>query len=222
MENSTKHTGEKLISLEKLDSMQALYRVVHYEQPWDLLSLTGLKLIQEMLVKKTQDSDCSLSNAYYSAIHVYLDNGELKIYSGANIDPSSYELFKSRNHRNCAEKQAALAAKLDQLTNAAMQIMFLYRKPEAAKLFPAEKLLPCKDCYENYIQDLIDKDGHLVLIIDDNEPRKFFKNTNLDCSINSVEVNGQLVHYKIFNAKEMMHLNIENTLGGRVCAEGHS
>jgi cytidine deaminase len=174
-----------------------------------------------MLIAKTQDSDSPLSNAYYSAIHFYLDNGNLKIYSGANIDPSSYELFKSRKHRNCAEKQAALVAKLDQLTNVEMRIMFLYRKRETERQFSAEKLLPCKDCYENYIQDLIDKDGHLVLIVDDNETRNFFKNPNLDSSINSVEVNGQIINYKIFNAKEMMHLNIENTLGGRVCAEGH-
>ena len=221
MENSIKSTGEKLIDLEHLDSIQALYRAIHDEQSLHELSLNGLQLIQETLVRKTQDSDSPLSKAYYSAVHFYLDNGKLKIYSGANIDPSSYELFKSRKHRNCAEKQAALAAATEHLTNTAMQVMFLYRKHESGRQFSAEKLLPCRDCYENYIQDLIDKDGHLVLIVDDNEAREFFKSPNGDNSIKTVEVAGQKINYKIFDAKEMMHLNIEAVLGGRVCAEGH-
>lgn len=223
MKSNSKSTGEKLPNLEKLDSIQGLYQVIQNNQPWNAESLTALKLIQETLKKKTQDSDSPLSNASYSAIQLYLHDGNLKIHTGANIDPSSYELFKSPKHRNCAEKQAALSATIkDDLTNAAMQIMFLYRKQEAGRQFLAEKLLPCKDCYETYIQDLIDNNGHLVLIIDDNKPRKFFKHAHFDNNIQSVEVDGQIINYKIFNAKEMLHLNIENVLGGRVCAEGHS
>ncbi len=222
MDSKIKSTGEKLQDLEKLDVIQALYQVIHNEQSLNQSALIALKLIQERLRKKTQDCDSPLSNAYYSAIHLYREDGKLKLHSGANIDPSSYELFKSPKHRNCAEKQAAFSANMkDHLSNASMQIMFLYRKHQSEKLFSAEKLLPCKDCYKSYIQDLIDNDGHLVLIVDDNEPRKFFKNVNLDNTISSVKVDGQVINYKIFNAKEMLHLNIENVLGGRVCAEGH-
>lgn len=221
MKNNIKSTGEKLTSLENLRSIQELYRVIHNEQEFNSTSLDGLKLIKEALYTKSQDSDCLLSNAHYSAIHFYYDQSGLKIHGGANIDPSSYELFKSRKHRNCAEKQAALSATSEYLNNTAMQIMFLYRQSEAGRTFQAEKLLPCRDCYENYIQDLIEKDGHLVLIIDDNMARKFLTTVHGDNTIKTIEVDGQLINYKIFNAKQMMSLNIEIVLGGRVCAEGH-
>ncbi len=222
MKSDIKSTGEKLKDLETLDSIQALFQAIHHDQPLNQANLAALQLIQETLRNKTQDSVSPLSNAYYSAIHFYLKDGELKIHSGANIDPSSYELFKSPKHRNCAEKQAALSAKLDHLTNTSMQTMFLYRKQEPGREFLAEKLLPCSDCYRTYIKDLIDNDGHLVLIIDSKEPKKFFKHIHLDNSINSTEINGQTINYKIFSAKEMLHLNIETALGARVCAEGHS
>lgn len=139
------------------------------------------------------------------------------IHAGANIDPSSIELLKSRKHRNCAEKQAAIsAASEDLLSNDQMRIMFLYRKQD--KKLKAEKLLPCIDCYETYINDLIKNKGLLVLIIDDNEERVFVNDKHYDNSIKTL--NG--INYKIFDAAAMHNLNIETVLGARVCAESQS
>lgn len=174
----------------------------------------GLALISQIIKAKTKDSRCSISQAYYSAIHFYKQNEELKIHAGANIDPSRRELLKIKEHRNCAEKQAALSAiKIDKLSNPEMHMMFLYRRKDPARFLAAEKLLPCPDCYQRYIKDLIKNNGYLVLIVDDAEKRNFFSKDGFDSSIKSIEINKQKIFYKIFNKHEMSFLNIEKTLG---------
>ncbi len=221
MKSTAKTTGEKLEKLEKLSSVRNLYELIDKNAALSSETHSALKLIHNQLQTKAKDSDSPLSKACYSAIHFYMEQGHLKIHGGANIDPSSYELFKSRKHRNCAERQAACsAANRDGLANTSMRLMFLYRQAETQKKFPAEKLLPCQDCYENYICDLIRNNGHLVLIVDDPHPRKFFVDGDFDNAISSITVEGLKINYKIFNAEEMKRLNIETVLGGRVCAEG--
>lgn len=176
-----------------------------------------MKLIQEALLLKSKDAIAPLSGAAYSSLQVYSSDDKLMIHAGANIDPSSIELLKSRKHRNCAEKQAAIsAAAKDLLNNSKMRVMFLYRK-QNTKL-KAEKLLPCSDCYKTYIPDLIKNKGHLILILDDNSARKFVDDPAYD---NSIKTLGD-IHYKIINADAMPNLNIEKSLGARVCAEHQS
>lgn len=171
-------------------------------------------LINKILKAKTKDSQCQISHAYYSAIHFYKQNDKLKIHAGANIDPSRKELLQDKTHRNCAEKQAALSAKnCDKLSNNEMQIMFLYRRKDPSRFLGPEKLLPCLDCYQSYIKDLIKNNGYLVLIIDDDEKRNFFNKEGFDSNIKTLEINKEKVFYKIFNKHEMNFLHIEKVLG---------
>ncbi|MBT6843619.1 MAG: hypothetical protein HOA17_07480 [Candidatus Melainabacteria bacterium] len=177
-------------------------------------SYEALKLVAEALINKSKEVVAPISGAIYSSIQVYSNNDKLLIHAGANIDPSSIELLKSRKHRNCAEKQAAnSAAAEDLLNNAQMLIMFLYRAQD--QKLKAEKLLPCIDCYETYIPELIKNKGLLVLIIDDDDERIFVNDTNYDNSIKTL----QGIHYKIIDSTAMHNLNIETVLGARVCAE---
>ena len=101
-------------------------------------SYEALKLVAEALINKSKEVVAPISGAIYSSIQVYSNNDKLLIHAGANIDPSSIELLKSRKHRNCAEKQAAnSAAAEDLLNNAQMLIMFLYRAQDQTwKIFP--------------------------------------------------------------------------------------
>jgi hypothetical protein len=174
---------------------------------------TALATLKIFLHSKAQDALAPISSAHYSAIHCYYKSNQLFIHAGANIDPSSIELLKSPKHRNCAEKQAALSAsKNDSLTNKEMQIMFLYRINNSG--MSAEKLVPCSDCYQSYIKDLIKNNGKLVLLLDDDSPRQFVS----DDYDNSISKLGE-TYYKILNAKALMNLNIEESLGARVCTE---
>lgn len=177
----------------------------------------ALKLIRTSLQNKAKHALAPISAAHYSAIHCYYKSNNLIIHSGANIDPSSIELLKSRKHRNCAEKQAAnSAASQDLLSNKEMQIMFLYRQNNSG--MRAEKLVPCIDCYQTYIKDLIKNNGKLVLILDDDSPREFVNERDYNNSISQL---GD-VYYKVLDARALMNLNIETSLGGRVCAEHQS
>ncbi|MDA0772452.1 MAG: hypothetical protein O3C63_05870 [Cyanobacteria bacterium] len=189
----------------------------------DSSSYAALQLITEALIIKSKDAVAPLSGAIYSSLQVYSNDDKLLIHAGANIDPSSIELLKSRKHRNCAEKQAAIsAASLDLVSNSEMRIMFLYRAQD--QKLKAEKLLPCIDCYETYIPELIKNKGKLVLILDDNSARTFINDASYDNSIKTLENSDSKnesnnIHYKIIDAAAMQNLNIEKVLGARVCAE---
>ena len=96
--------------------------------------------------------------------------------------------------------------------------MFLYRAQD--QKLKAEKLLPCIDCYETYIPELIKNKGLLILILDDDSPRTFVSDASYDNSIETLTKNeSKNIHYKILDATAMQNLNIEEVLGARVCAE---
>ncbi|MDD9897733.1 MAG: hypothetical protein OXU45_01910 [Candidatus Melainabacteria bacterium] len=177
----------------------------------------ALTLIRKLVQDKAEHALAPISAAHYGAIHCYYKSNELLMHAGANIDPSSIELLKSRKHRKCAEKEAAKsAASIDSLDNPELKIMFLYRKDNSG--MPAQKLVPCSDCYQNFIASLIKNDGKLVLILDDDAPREFVDNKNYDNSISKL---GE-TYYKILDTKALMNLNIEESLGARVCTEKQS
>ena len=188
-------------------------------------NIDSLKFIYKELVKKTMNSISPISKALYSSITVYKKNTGYLIHAGANIDPQSIELLKIPEHRNCAEKQAAISAyRNDEETNDNLKLLFLYRKPNGEPKFPAEKLIPCMDCYQAYLQDLQANNGKLVLILEDNEPRDFV-NANYCQSeeVNKIKTieseDGTCIHYVIIPSDAMRYLNIEIELGARVCAD---
>jgi cytidine deaminase len=149
---------------------------------------------------------------------VYERNEDLLIHAGANIDPQYRGQFADPKYRNCAERQAAISAwNSDQLTKQNLQIMFLYRKKNSSHNYGAEKLLPCRDCNEQYIEALIKNHGKLILIIDDNHPRTFLKEGSSKQLIDSVSINGLLICYKIFDHKEIAFLKTEKDLAPRIC-----
>ena len=98
------------------------------------------------------------------------------IHAGANIDPASAALLKSVKHRNCAEKLAVNSAcEHDNQTKDNLKYIFLYRREKQFGVYAAEKLLPCSDCQGKYFQQLIDNDGKLIIFLNNNIPRNFFR-----------------------------------------------
>jgi len=99
--------------------------------------------------------------------------------------------------------------------------MFLYRKQKHNECVPACKLVPCRDCYEKYLVDLMKNNGRLVLIMDDNVDRVFLQKPEgapVIEKVHSIDLGeGARVNYKIFSADAMKFLQIENSLGERVC-----
>lgn len=179
-------------------------------------------------MRKTDDCNNPISGAFYSSIFVYRDKDTqtFSLHAGANIDPEKAEYLKKVEHRNCAEKQAALSGAMHQMTNKELAMMFLYRKNTKGKEFPAEKLVPCMDCNSQYVQDLIKNDGKLILLIDDDMKRDFFmpgyKDAAIASSIKKIKPSsGQEFFYTIFNSEAMKFMKVETQLGGRVCNHSH-
>jgi cytidine deaminase len=227
-EQITNYTGTKLSDLENLDSMVKFFDSLLEGDSLSISSasnLESLSLISNQLLNKTKDAISPISQALYSSITVYKKKSGYLIHVGANIDPSSKDLLKIPEYRNCAEKQAAISAyRNDQESNDNLKILFLYRKPNGEPTFPAEKLIPCKDCYQSYLQDLQRNMGKLVLILSDNVPREFInanhcksKEINLIKSIESKTFG--LIYYVIIPSDAISYLNIEKELGARVCAD---
>lgn len=143
------------------------------------------------------------------------------IFSGANIDPEKKEYLRIPEKRNCAETQAAMAAKqIKDLDTNSLVMMFLYRKPETGRIFTGEKLLPCVDCYKKYLSKLIANKGFLILSLDDPHDYKFLS-AIVDPSKKTMELKTSEAikfFYRIFDSLEMTFLNIESGLGLRVCS----
>ncbi len=231
--------GEKLSTLENLASVQSFCAAIDNDKysSFDLLEEDGLRHVVSALLTKYQDANCRISNTAYSAVMIYADYARNKyhVYAGANIDPARPEWLKNPEYRNCAEKQAWLSASRDGFSKSELVAMLLYRRQEPAAVLAEEKLLPCLDCTRNYLYELVNNKGKLLVILPNNAPRNFFIDTNLDLDSNHISaimvpdensnidpllfsnpVAKRLLHYKIFKPTELNFLKIEKQLGARV------
>ena len=219
-----KHTGTKLTNLTSPRAILDFFTVLEQgkDASWTNQEFLVLRKLATHLLAKSCDAINPISHTSYSAVLVYKKNNNYLLFSGANIDPEQKEDLKNPLKRNCAEKQAAITAqRIDGLDNSQLRFMFLYRKQKTNECVPACKLVPCRDCYEKYLIDLIKNNGRLVLIMDDNVDREFLKNPNgtevLE-KVHSIDLGeGARVNYKIFGASAMELLKIEDSLGQRVC-----
>jgi len=220
-----KSTGTKLDNLEQQAAVKSFLNSLLADkvEAWTQEEELGFSEIYHELIHKINDCVSPLSNALYSSIMVYKKESEFLIHAGANIDPETTEQLKDPIFRNCAEKQAAVSAlTCDKETNKALKILFLFRKAHQCEIFPAEKLIPCKDCYKAYIEDLIANSGKLVLVIEDDEPREFLlPGYKAAESVNEIRTfkttMGEAIHYVIFDSEAMKFLKVEKELGMRVC-----
>lgn len=191
-------------------------------EAWTADEELGFSEIYHELIHKINDCVAPLSNALYSSIMIYEKGDRYLIHAGANIDPETAEQLKNPLYRNCAEKQAALSAfTSDAETNEDLKTLFLFRKAHNGERFPAEKLIPCKDCYRSYIEDLMANDGKLVLIIEDSEPREFLvpgcEDEAIRNQIRTIKSSmDEAINYVILDSQAMKFLKVEKELGGRV------
>ncbi len=214
-------TGEKLKQLENLESVQSFCRAIEANKyfDFDLLEQEGLRQLVSALLAKNNEAKAPISNTAYSAVMIYHDHNGYSVHAGANIDPEQPEWLKLPQHRNCAEKQAALSASKQGLNNNKMVAMLLYRRQEPSALLSEEKLLPCLDCTRNYLYDLVANQGKLIVIMANNQPRKFFIEANIELDSNHISpiaVSDKVLYYKIFKPNELNFLKIEKQLGARV------
>jgi hypothetical protein len=219
-----KHTGTKLANLTAPRAILDFFTVLEKgkDSNWSSQEFLVLRKLANHLLAKSQEAINPISHTSYSAVLVYKKNNNYLLFSGANIDPEQKEDLKNPLKRNCAEKQAAITAhRIDGLDNSHLCFMFLYRKQKLNECVPACKLVPCRDCYEKYLIDLMKNNGRLVLIMDDNVDRVFLHNpqgTQVTEKVHSIDLGeGAFVNYKIFDAKAMQFLKIEDSLGERVC-----
>lgn len=219
-----KNTGTKLTNLTSPASLINFFTALQdKEDAWSSQEASVLRKIAIHLIDKSNDAINPISHTSYSSVLVYEKDSNYLLYSGANIDPECKEDLKNPDRRNCAEKQAAVTAQtIDNLTNANLKFMFLYRKQKAGECVEARKLVPCKDCHEKYLLDLIKNNGKLVLILDDNCDRQFLSpnhGTLVTERVHSIDLGENAkVNYKIFDASAMRFLKIEDKLGERVCS----
>jgi len=219
-----KHTGTKLANLTAPRAILDFFTLLETgkDSNWTSQEFLVLRKLASHLLAKSNDAINPISNTSYSAVLVYKKNNNYLLFSGANIDPECKEDLKNPLKRNCAEKQAAITAqRIDGLNNSELRFMFLYRKQKPSECVPACKLVPCRDCYEKYLVDLIKNNGRLVLIMDDNIDRVFLQKPEgapVIEKVHSIDLGeGARVNYKIFSADAMKFLQIENSLGERVC-----
>lgn len=145
-------------------------------------------------------------------------NKKYTIHAGANIDPPSAHLMGSVKHRNCAEKTAVVSAcEHDNQDFDNLKYIFLYRREKAYGVYAPEKLLPCSDCQGKYFGQLIKNDGKLIIFLNNNIPRNFFKENTpfyTSTSIDTLTVNpSQSIYYRIFTSAEIPYLKVEQVLG---------
>jgi len=214
-------TGENLSRLASLESVQSFCKALAENKysGFDLLEDEGLRQLVAALLTKNQEAHAPISNTAYSALMIYRSKQGYSLHAGANIDPARAEWLKLPQYRNCAEKQAALSASKNGLKNNNMVAMLLYRRQEAHALLSEEKLLPCLDCTRNYLYDLVANQGKLIVVMPNNNPRKFFIETDMELDSNHimpVALAEQVLHYKIFKPTELNFLKIEKQLGARV------
>lgn len=114
--------------------------------------------------------------------------------------------------RNCAEKQASLSAlENDRLTNKNLKILFLFRLDNKIKKLNAKKLLPCKDCFDKYVNDLKQNNGTLALISEEMDSKDF-----LTDSADIKEIRFDKFRMIFFKGEELLRLNLEKKLGSNV------
>ncbi len=213
--------GEKLI-LEP-NSLRKFYNSLLEGKRYRKEHENILVPVFQKLISKSEDANAPISNAHYSSLLLYEKNAVLESFLGANIDPPRREDFNNIHKRNCAEKQASIAAQEFGLNNRFLKMIFLYRNLEESKSFSAEKLLPCSDCYSRFVQDLIYNRGFLLILIGDGKARNFYvSSAKADSNIVMLKHGDQVFYYKIFDHKQLRFLNIEKELGKRVsesCSE---
>lgn len=222
----TRSTGTKLSKLEKLDAVKNFVDSLlkGKVEEWTKDEALGFSEIYYELIHKINDCVAPLSNAFYSSIMIYENDSKYLIHSGANLDPENCEQLQNPIYRNCAEKQAAISAqKTDGATNKDLKAIFLFRKDHNREIFSSEKLIPCKDCYRTYLEDLIENDGKLILVIEDSQPREFLLPGYSEAdSVNEIRTIktavDKAINYVIIDAEAMKFLRIEKELGARVCS----
>ena len=221
-----KLTGTKLNNLEKTTTVQSFLNSILQDkvEDWNQDEVLGFSEIYHELIHKISDCIAPLSSAFYSSIMVYgKGNPSYLIHAGANIDPETKEQLKDPIYRNCAEKQAAVSAlKEDNETNKNLNVLFLFRKAQHHEIFPAEKLIPCKDCHRTYIEDLMANNGKLILVLEDSEQREFLLPGYEEAEqINKIRTfksaMGESINYVVIDSDAMRFLKIEPELGARVC-----
>lgn len=174
-------------------------------------------LIYKCLVSRAESSIAPISKAQYSALLIYESKDQLQIYSGANIDPAEKYQFQIPEYRNCAEKQAALAASLlDNINLDKLLYVFLYRKSSPGVTLSPEQLTPCKECNKDFITKLINNQGKLFLVTDDKISRifvqeNFANNTKLTQTHSSPNY-----IYTSISGEALKYLVTEKALGKRV------
>lgn len=214
-------TGERLENLENDICVQSFLKALKQDQKENYSSeaIQGFYTLVSALIDKNQDSQGPISGAHYSSILVYKIGNGLRIHAGANIDPSSVEHFDSKEHRRCAERQAALSAQKQKLSNEHLDLMFLYRRPEEEREHTPEMLVPCSDCAVKYLNDLKVNRGKLIVILPDDKPREFLMEEealNNHHLIQTVKASsGRNIYYKIIDSQEIPYLKLEASLGSK-------
>ncbi len=217
-------TGFKLNNFKQDPSLEKLLR--YFDDP-STQALDGelelvLKKIFHELKQISQQAQSPISHTKYGAIVVFDNQDEFSMHAGANIDPERPEFLKSPEHRNCAETQAVKSAKRCHDYNpASLKYIFLYRMLENKDSVHPQKLLPCKDCYQKYLLDLMSNKGKLVVFSDFDIDGSFFKSGYcFDEAFRSLPDQGLDEHssfyFKIFDHEKIPYLNIEKQLGARV------
>jgi hypothetical protein len=178
----------------------------------------AIRLLHDAILAKNLDSDCPISNAAYSSLSVFRNfDNEYKIYAGANVDPKTISLLKDTSARNCAEKQAIELGVRENNLRDDLNLLFLYRRGKANGRYSAEKLLPCLDCYQKYVKQLIKNDGKLIIFLNNSHQREFFNEDAPfynDPRINKLVINEQKnIYYRIFSSEELKYLKYEKSLG---------
>lgn len=93
-----------------------------------------------------------------------------------------------------------------------MKILFLFRLDNKIKTLGAEKLLPCKDCFDKYIVDLKKNNGVLVLISEEMKAQDF-----LIESATAKELNfDDQFRFIFFKGDELSKLRLESSLGSNI------
>ena len=145
-------------------------------------------------------------------------NKKYSIHAGANIDPPDKSLMGCVKHRNCAEKLAVKSGcEHDHQNITNLKYLFLYRKEKQFGVYAPEKLLPCSDCQSKYFKQLIKNNGKLIVFLNNNIPRNFFREDTpfyTSSLIETLTVNpSESIYYRIFTAEEIPYLKVEGSLG---------
>jgi cytidine deaminase len=189
-------TGERLSSLEPI-----------FKRAADENS--NLNKIFEALIVKNQDSISPISNAAFSAIMLFKSG---KIFCGANVDPEEASLLKFPEHRNCAEKQAALAALSESEKIEDLKQLFLYRRPDKERKRYAEMFLPCLVCNKDYLKHIFNNEGSFFLLLNDDRIRDFIEGKNRGV-LKKISINGETFFYTEISGEDLLRLKKEKSLG---------